>query len=174
MSITREESVTLPCSPVAPAAARRFARHVGPDGANLDMVVLLVSELVTNVVLHAHSDVEVTICDRGDRTRVEVKDSSSRMPEMRTPSVTGGRGLSLVEACAARWGIERHIDGKTVWFEVTASSDPSVRAGSPARGRRPTKASSPAAMLRSRGCDRLPTSGSPRRLRRCSGPWRRI
>lgn len=119
MTIAREESVSLACGFGAPGEARRFARRVAAaSGTTLDTIELLVSELVTNVVLHAHSRVELTLRDLGDRTRVEVSDASTHPPEMRPPHVTGGRGLHIVEALAARWGIEVHIDGKTVWFEI--------------------------------------------------------
>jgi len=90
---------------------------------HLEVATLLTSELVTNAVLHSGCD-DVTLCMQldGERLRVEVFDGNPRLPS-RTGGrdVTArGRGLTLVEALAARWGAEPTGDGKCVWFEVGA------------------------------------------------------
>jgi anti-sigma regulatory factor (Ser/Thr protein kinase) len=86
-----------------------------------DAVLLLTSELVTNAVLHAGSDVSLIVrCE--DRTvRVEIEDHSTELPVPgRSPDASAGRGLMLVDVMSGRWGIERRPMGKTVWFEVPA------------------------------------------------------
>ncbi len=94
--------------------------------ANLDAIVLVVSELVTNAVVHAQSQMKLTVRDLGHCARVEVRDGSTRVPEMRPANAEHGRGLNIVEVLATRWGVDRHRNGKTVWFEIEnpARTDP--------------------------------------------------
>jgi anti-sigma regulatory factor (Ser/Thr protein kinase) len=86
---------------------------------------LMVSELVGNAIVHAGTEISVTVrCTRG-RTIIEVHDGSSVLPEVRgyEPMRPGGHGLRIVEALASRWGVEPSPDdGKTVWFEVQPSA----------------------------------------------------
>lgn len=81
---------------------------------------LVVSELVANAVLHGGSGVEIRISRLHDRVRLEVLDTGPGLPVPRDahPSDTGGRGLSLVAAVAAHWGVLRDATGKTVWCEL--------------------------------------------------------
>jgi anti-sigma regulatory factor (Ser/Thr protein kinase) len=89
-------------------------------------VLLMTSELVTNVVLHANTDVTVSIT-RGPPVRVEVSDGAAATdafreligaPAMPRPSSTGGRGLAFVTALASRVGLDDVPGGgKVVWFE---------------------------------------------------------
>ena len=86
----------------------------------VDSAVLLVSELATNVALHARTDLQVTLRFEDDTLWGEVKDWNPRLPQpFLTPEgSTTGRGLALVEAIATRWGMERDQDGKLVWFSL--------------------------------------------------------
>ena len=83
---------------------------------------LLVSELVTNCVLHAHSMITLAVDCDGSHVAVAVGDDGEGMPEIRddvTNQDTGGRGLHLVEALAGEWGIRPRDDGgKVVWFRL--------------------------------------------------------
>ncbi|MCU1353657.1 MAG: putative anti-sigma regulatory factor, serine/threonine protein kinase [Acidimicrobiales bacterium] len=86
----------------------------------VDTVTLLVSELVTNVVLHAHTACELRM-EMGDRLRVEVRDGSRSAPEPRTPfnlEAGSGRGMVLIDALSDAHGTVIETDGKRVWFEV--------------------------------------------------------
>ncbi len=86
---------------------------------------LMVSELVGNAIMHAGTEISVTVRCTEDRTIVEVHDGSSVMPELRgrEPMRPGGHGLRIVEALASRWGVEPcEDDGKTVWFEMLPST----------------------------------------------------
>lgn len=81
-------------------------------------MLLVVSELVTNAVLHAGPggvDLSVTLTDTA--VRIEVVDASPSLPVARPPTDdrTNGRGLLLVDAVAGSWGAELGRDGKRVW-----------------------------------------------------------
>jgi DNA-binding NarL/FixJ family response regulator len=113
-----------------PRAARRFVTQAlsgwGDDEDDLtDTVTLLVSELVTNAVLHAGSDVEVSVRLTPTAARIEVTDASgeSIAPRDATIEEDSGRGLALVGSLAQRWGVRPAPGGgKTVWFEVSRSA----------------------------------------------------
>lgn len=120
----------LRCSPHAPAAARRLVRGAlcscASDG-DLSSVVadaeLLVSELVSNAVVHGRCD--HTICEievrPAGRVRISVSDPGLS-GEIRTRVAdlggTGGMGLHLVSRLAAEWGQEHQPGRRTVWFEL--------------------------------------------------------
>jgi hypothetical protein len=84
-------------------------------------VELLLTELMTNVIIHARTDFEVRMEPSGDGVRVEVIDGNGAMPIPGTlaASALSGRGLTLVQSLSARWGAHPNEGGgKTVWFEV--------------------------------------------------------
>jgi anti-anti-sigma factor len=114
-------TLTLPAARDSAARARAFVRQELEDFERLDEVLLCVSELVTNAVLHAGTACEVEI-DRGPRTlRVGVRDlDGGRLPQPRNfdRAAVTGRGLLVVEALTDRWGVDSDHDGKTVWFEL--------------------------------------------------------
>ena len=84
---------------------------------------MLVSEAVTNAVLHAGTEVRVRIGRDGESVRVEVADASSEEPQVRHPSeeAATGRGLMLIEELSDSWGLKRSSDGKVVWFELNSA-----------------------------------------------------
>lgn len=104
--------------------ARRFVDEVlnrWHCDSLLDEVQLLVSELVTNAVVHAGSDVEVAVRLLGDSLRIEVLDrapATQLRPSTPPDEAESGRGLLLVETMATAWGVEALDGGKVVWFEV--------------------------------------------------------
>lgn len=88
---------------------------------------LAVTELVTNALVHADSEVEVRLREYADRLRVDVRDSDPR-PPLPTPVLASGeadtesehgRGLLIVDALASSWGNSPSGRGKSVWFELT-------------------------------------------------------
>ncbi len=89
---------------------------------------LMVSELVTNVVLHARTDLVVRLGLRSTATgtllRVGVHDGSPRRPRtMRYSDLAStGRGLRIVRTLASDSGVQTEPDGKTVWFELAVPS----------------------------------------------------
>jgi PAS domain S-box-containing protein len=113
----------FPPDPESVREARRFVFEVllGVDPDVLDTAQLLVSELVTNAVLHAQTVVEVRLWADAARLHVRVTDrapASSLLPRPVDPEASTGRGLQLVELLAARYGVDVLPDGKTVWFEL--------------------------------------------------------
>lgn len=115
----------LPPRPSSIPAARHFAdaalASIGAEGSQRETARLLVSELATNVVLHAHTDMRLTVRPAHDRMRVEVRDDEpARPPAPRKPApmAVSGRGMVLVDALATSWGVNGNERGKTVWFEV--------------------------------------------------------
>jgi anti-sigma regulatory factor (Ser/Thr protein kinase) len=104
---------------------RRFvASKVSEWGcpAELDVATLLTSELLTNAVIHAHSDIGLHLHCDGERVRVEVSDESDTEPVLlcRDIEALNGRGLHLVDEMATDWGVRPAAVGKTVWFELPA------------------------------------------------------
>jgi anti-sigma regulatory factor (Ser/Thr protein kinase) len=106
-------------------------------------VLLLVTELVSNAVLHAEVGparslrVELRFSPR--RVRVEVVDPGAGFTPALAPSggdESGGWGLFLVDQIAHRWGVRRMASGRCVWFDIgsVARSASSVRAADPPEG----------------------------------------
>ncbi|GAA3991956.1 ATP-binding protein [Streptomyces plumbiresistens] len=118
----------------------RLARHLAthqldvwgiPFGSPLsDTVALVVAELASNAVLHAHvpgRDFALRLEHRTDALRIEVADTrGDRRPVAASPTTTDmtadhdhGRGLVIVDALASRWGVtDRPGPGKIVWVEI--------------------------------------------------------
>jgi anti-sigma regulatory factor (Ser/Thr protein kinase) len=86
----------------------------------MDSLVLGVSELVTNAVVHAGTDITVTVRQLSKAIRVEVEDLDPRLPQGREVSIDAdsGRGLSIIEGFGLRWGANGRAPGKTVWIEA--------------------------------------------------------
>lgn len=106
------------------STARRFVTETldrWDCGDLLDSITLLVSELVTNAVIHADSAPEMAIVLTAETLRVEVADRSDAMPVAREADDydTSGRGLALLDVMAEQYGVlDRPDGGKTIWFEV--------------------------------------------------------
>lgn len=114
----------LPANDNAAAMARRFVSASLPDldaSHVADTAVLLASELVTNALLHGKASISIEVLGVTNGVRVAVTDEHPGLPALRPPSREDehGRGLLLVEKLAARWGVDAHPPGKSVWFELT-------------------------------------------------------
>ena len=83
---------------------------------------LVATELVANVVRHAHTTMEFTIALRNGRVALTVRDGSTRMPRTVEPGLAdaGGRGLRLVRDLTDGWGVLPVSDGKVIWTTMTA------------------------------------------------------
>ncbi|WP_326780877.1 SpoIIE family protein phosphatase [Streptomyces longwoodensis] len=109
------------------AVARQQLRELLHDWASADQVdsaVLLVSEMLTNVLVHTDADAllvaEVAGGPAGRRMRVEVSDTGDDLPHKRRPGemASSGRGLLLIELLADAWGVAPRGEGKSIWFEL--------------------------------------------------------
>ncbi|MEU6083795.1 ATP-binding protein [Streptomyces sp. NPDC047108] len=117
----------LASKPTAPFLARdrvaRIMQRWGLDGGLRDNVTLVMSELTANAVLHASGEGNhvLVALSLGTRLRAEVTDADFRHePEMQFSGASdeGGRGLLLVHALSADWGVRSYPPlGKTVWAE---------------------------------------------------------
>ncbi|MCD7440371.1 SpoIIE family protein phosphatase [Streptomyces lincolnensis] len=118
------------------AVARQQLRELLHDWASADQVdsaVLLLSETLTNVLVHTDADALLLAELRGGvpgdrRLRVEVTDTSDDLPHKRRPGelASSGRGLMLIELLADAWGVDPRGEGKSIWFELYESTaDPS-------------------------------------------------
>ncbi|MFF0200754.1 SpoIIE family protein phosphatase [Streptomyces sp. NPDC005017] len=120
----RRESWTVWRVPEAVRHARRFTRRTlraWDVTEEIDAVLLIVSELVTNALVHTDGRVRLDLTLVNSRLRIAVNDSSPRTPVKPTSigwEATGGRGLLLVEASSATWGTLPVSGGKQVWSEI--------------------------------------------------------
>ena len=123
-----------PPDPAILASARAFAAdrlRALELTAVRDTVELLLTELITNAIIHARTDIEVRLEARGPGVRVEVIDGNPIMPVAGTltAGALSGRGLTLVQSMSTRWGAHHNgTGGKTVWCEIApgAVESPSV------------------------------------------------
>jgi anti-sigma regulatory factor (Ser/Thr protein kinase) len=109
------------------ATARRFVAETltrWRADYDRDTALLLVSELVTNAVVHARTEVTLEIRCQGALLTVEVSDGSDRIPVRRgaaATTLTDGRGLNLIADLSDDWGVRRTTGhGKVVWFTLSA------------------------------------------------------
>jgi anti-sigma regulatory factor (Ser/Thr protein kinase) len=108
-------------------AARRFVSENITDLTTelQDAVILMVSELATNALIHAASGFQLTIDRTKTRLRVSVADLGPGVPSLQSPPSRQphGRGLQIVEQMSDQWGTsEAPKAGKTVWFQLNLAS----------------------------------------------------
>ena len=116
----------LPADSGAPSIARRclVERAIDIPQGLIDDALLLVSELVANAVEHGQPDIVLRIRSRPPRIGVSVQDGGRGRLTYPTgladPGATRGRGLRIVDALSASWGVEAAdpLPGKVVWFEL--------------------------------------------------------
>jgi anti-sigma regulatory factor (Ser/Thr protein kinase) len=126
----------LPHTAAAPGIARRsLTAWLTPvlESGELEVARLLVSELVTNAVVHGRGVITVRAQIDDDRLLVEVIDEGGgfeRTVRQRDFESLGGRGLAIVDTAASRWGI--HEGTTHVWFELERPGPRLGAAGKPA------------------------------------------
>jgi anti-sigma regulatory factor (Ser/Thr protein kinase) len=135
----RRSSMTPEASSGAAGASTRVERRLPPeagsvararlalatftgqvDGERMDAARLLISELVTNAVLHgpdAQGDCDLAVDHDGQRLRVEVRDRGAGFVPPTVARDIGGWGLMFVERLSDRWGIGEGAPTR-VWFEI--------------------------------------------------------
>lgn len=119
-------TLELPRERSAPEYARRaidelVRAHLGRD--EQAVAYLLISELVSNAVVHGEGRIELSLGRVGDRVRFEVADQGERgSPSLDGPNLDTGHGfgLHLVDELSSAWG---YYEGSShVWFELPARS----------------------------------------------------
>ena len=124
-----QRQLTLPPAPDSARQARRFVGEVlsevlkttASDTELLDVATLLTSELVTNGIVHAHTELRVVVEVTHRYLRVEVADGNPNLPARRDydAAASTGRGLEMVELLSHEFGVEPiDGDGKRVWFRL--------------------------------------------------------
>ncbi|MFI1362561.1 ATP-binding protein [Streptomyces griseochromogenes] len=137
-------SLAFVAEPEEVAALRRLMRlHLGLWGLPevVEDAQLCVTELVANVIAHVGAGTPTTLAVsmNDSHLRIEIQDPDTRaLPTLVRLGVDseGGRGMALVDATAARWGVELHGDRKVTWCELASEPDvPISMYGSPCLSR---------------------------------------
>ena len=124
-------TATLELPPAAASVrdGRRFITSVLETWGMPELIetaALLTSELLTNSVLYARTDIILTLSRHDDGVEIVVRDGSRAAPRRRRhpTDATTGRGLELLERLASSWEVSLDDDGKSVRFVVDAATDP--------------------------------------------------
>lgn len=126
-SLPAVQSLRLAPHPTAPRAARDFVSRTLLDwrmSRHLSAACLVVSELVTNAMTHAGTDIDLTVSEHRRDIRVAVRDGSPDLPVERiSASGEHGLGLAIVASLASTWGVLSQTEGgKVVWAVIDAPS----------------------------------------------------
>ncbi|WP_262850388.1 ATP-binding protein [Sphaerisporangium corydalis] len=113
----------VPCRPASVSRVRRMVRDTcriwDVPGRMADDLVLVVGELLGNAVVYGRPPVMLSLWSTGEELCVRVTDDGPEDPRRLDlgPAAPHGRGLTIVEALADRWGVARAPGGtgKTVW-----------------------------------------------------------
>ncbi len=117
-------NVALPRSPTSPRRARRLTLDWLLDVGSADaghIGALVVTELVTNAVVHGDAPISLELARISGAVRISVFDAGTQLPQRRDPNRgmnAGGRGLEIVDRLASRWGSEPSAAGKVTWAEI--------------------------------------------------------
>jgi hypothetical protein len=115
-------------TPMDPADARRLVRtqlegRADPDA--LDMLLIAISEVVTNAVLHGRTDVSMCVDWDDSVAHVEIADGNTRVPQVDSvpTDAVSGRGMVVLEHLSSRWESVVNDNGKVVRFDVPVPAD---------------------------------------------------
>ena len=125
-TVRAHANLRLSHSDRAPRLARAFVAE-SLQGWHLDGLIeaasLVVSEVVTNAVIHARSDAELLLERTSNSLRISVTDHGSGLTRRHGGAATdGGRGLLIVQELSASWGAEPTDNGNRVWAELPIES----------------------------------------------------
>jgi anti-sigma regulatory factor (Ser/Thr protein kinase) len=128
-NVTADVLVVLESNDQAPRHARQLMSRVScatHHATTLDVAQLLVSEVVTNAVLHGTPPITLQItCIEDVGLRVDVTDAAPSTPVLQHLGVAAdhGRGVALMDMLSDEWGVEPLDPGKRVWFRLTPRSE---------------------------------------------------
>ncbi len=125
-TVRAHANLRLPHSDRAPRLARAFVADK-LHGWELDELIetasLVVSEVVTNAVIHARSDAELLLERTPSAVRISVTDHGGGLERRDAEASTdGGRGLLIVQQLSTNWGAEPRDHGNCVWAELSIES----------------------------------------------------
>jgi anti-sigma regulatory factor (Ser/Thr protein kinase) len=131
-------SCRLSAGPQAAAEGRRAVGALALPERTRQTLALLVSELVTNSVVHAGlaaaDTVNLEVDHGGGQVRVEVHDSGAGFNPTTPcayPLQVGGQGLVIAAALSEAWGVDSDRDGCTVWCDVAIEEEPAAALATP-------------------------------------------
>jgi anti-sigma regulatory factor (Ser/Thr protein kinase) len=118
--------LALLCDASAPRRARTALSQALAAGAQLDDVILVASELVTNAVQFSGcvgpERIGLDVALHDETLCIAVRDpartESAPQPREHDPARIGGHGLGIVAQLALRWGVETYAGGRCVWAEL--------------------------------------------------------
>jgi anti-sigma regulatory factor (Ser/Thr protein kinase) len=129
--------MTGPTSPRSMVVYERHAANVGEARSWIDAFLsecangntvrddaqLVVSELLTNALMHGEGSLVLRASITGETVQISVTDSGDDLPEVLPldPTRIGGLGLIVVDRIASEWGVSPFPGGKTVWAALTLS-----------------------------------------------------
>jgi phosphoserine phosphatase RsbU/P len=163
VSVTVIRRIRFPADRRSPAAAREVVREVLTEAGLTDLLdeaLLLTTEIATNGVVHARTDIDLEVVADRDELTVTVTDFAEGLPTRTTPNgvelAEGGRGMLLVDHFATSWGTNHHPSGKGVWFRLSRSRQATERSGPV-----PSVGVPSAAALSALARSELPLTGDP-------------
>jgi len=117
---TTSAQIRLPLDHTAPAVARHGAKPIllgwgFTDELWLGDAAVVISELVSNAIIHADGCVELSLELRGEQVWIGAADKSSTVPRRRTAAADGGHGLAIIEDLSIGLHVQRYHGGKRVW-----------------------------------------------------------
>ncbi|MGW0706632.1 SpoIIE family protein phosphatase [Streptomyces sp. NPDC002643] len=161
LPVRRSALTVAQAEPERISGARQQVRELLHDWADDDQIhsaVLLVSEMLTNVLVHTDADALLVAEMTGEggkrRMRIEVTDAGDDLPHKRHPGelASSGRGLVLMDMLADAWGVDPRGYGKSIWFELHETAPPGER-GAPGAPEAPAKPGGPVQPGDSAGVD---------------------
>jgi anti-sigma regulatory factor (Ser/Thr protein kinase) len=117
--------ISLQQSPTSPGRARERVRSFIEENRlceEPEIALLILSELVSNAVMHGAQPIQVVVSGEAGKLRIDVADGDTHVPRpglhFGNDDRSGGRGLHIVNALSEQWGTTVHEHGKSVWAEV--------------------------------------------------------
>lgn len=114
--------VVVPADLRSLGPARAHLAEVAADWGVTDLAALrcVLSELMTNAVVHAHGPVIVSLARDAEVVRIEVSDDRPHLPVAISPQrgQEDGFGLRIVDVLCSSWGAEPGARSKVVWAEL--------------------------------------------------------